>query len=133
MNGAGEEFNFMHLGSVMGVNEMLLQDDTQQLPMLMVRSGEYRAAILVDSLLGSREIVVKPVGPQLSTLRGISGATIMGDGSVVLIIDLAMLIRLSFTTSDKSAEIAAPVIVDSVSVERYSTISHGSGRLNHSA
>ncbi len=94
-NWVNEDYQFMHLGTVMGVNEMKLLDDEQQLPMLMVRSGEYRAAILVDALLGSREIVVKSVGPQLSTLRGISGATVMGDGSVVLIIDLAMLIRLS--------------------------------------
>lgn len=96
-NWVGEEYNFMHLGTVMGINELKLQDDEQQLPMLMVRSGDNRAAILVDTLLGSREIVVKSVGPQLSTLRGISGATVMGDGSVVLIIDLGVLIRLAAT------------------------------------
>ena len=95
-NWVGEDYNFMHLGTIMGINEMKL-DEQQQIPLLMVRSGEYRGAILVDTLLGSREIVVKSVGPQLSTLRGISGATVMGDGSVVLIIDLAMLIRLSAT------------------------------------
>ena len=100
-NWVGENYKFIHLGTVMGINEMKLTDDAQQLPMLMVRSGEHRAAILVDALLGSREIVVKSVGPQLSTLRGISGATVMGDGSVVLILDLAMLIRLSATTDTK--------------------------------
>lgn len=108
-NWVDEEYQFMHLGSVMGVSEMKLTDDLQQFPMLMVRSGDHRAAILVDGLLGSREIVVKPVGPQLSTLRGISGATVMGDGSVVLIIDLAMLIRLS-SVSD-NVEIVTPAAV----------------------
>jgi len=98
-NWVNEDYKFMHLGTVMGTHEMRLADDDKQLPMLMVRSGEQRAAILVDNLLGSREIVVKSVGPQLSTLRGISGATVMGDGSVVLIIDLAMLIRLAATTT----------------------------------
>lgn len=108
-NWVDEEYQFMHLGSVMGVSEMKLTDDLQQFPMLMVKSGDHRASILVDGLLGSREIVVKSVGPQLSTLRGISGATVMGDGSVVLIIDLAMLIRLS-SVSD-NLEIVTPAAV----------------------
>ena len=110
----GEDYKFMHLGSVMGINELKLADDDQQLPMLMVKSGEHRAAILVDNLLGSREIVVKSVGPQLSTLRGISGATVMGDGSVVLIIDLAMLIRLSSTTENIEAVTPIPIAVEEV-------------------
>jgi chemosensory pili system protein ChpA (sensor histidine kinase/response regulator) len=110
-NWVNEDYKFMHLGTVMGTHEMRLADDDKQLPMLMVRSGEQRAAILVDNLLGSREIVVKSVGPQLSTLRGISGATVMGDGSVVLIIDLAMLIRLAATSTDKIQAVVTPVAV----------------------
>jgi chemosensory pili system protein ChpA (sensor histidine kinase/response regulator) len=109
----GENYNFLHLGSIMGLNELVLNDNKQQFPMLMVRSGDQRAAILVDALLGSREIVVKPVGPQLSNLRGISGATIMGDGSVVLIIDLGSLVRLSATSKESVIDVmpvaAAPV------------------------
>lgn len=107
-NWVDEEYQFMHLGRAMGVSEMKLSGDEQH-PMLMVRSGEHRAAILVDGLLGSREIVVKSVGPQLSTLRGISGATVMGDGSVVLILDLAMLIRLSSMT--ETVEVVTPTAV----------------------
>ncbi|MDH5600051.1 MAG: Hpt domain-containing protein, partial [Gammaproteobacteria bacterium] len=118
-NWVGEDYKFMHLGTIMGVNEMKLSDDAEQLPMLMVRSGEHHAAILVDNLLGSREIVVKSVGPQLSTLRGISGATIMGDGSVVLIIDLGMLIRLSATAD--GAEYIAPMPVTSDATEERTT------------
>ena len=107
-----EEYQFMHLGSAMGVSEIKLSDDEQQYPMLMVRSGEHRAAILVDGLLGSREIVVKSVGPQLSTLRGISGATVMGDGSVVLILDLVMLIRLASMTENVEDVTASAVVVE---------------------
>lgn len=118
-NWVGEDYRFMHLGSIMGINEMKLSDDDEQLPMLMVRSGDHHAAILVDDLLGSREIVVKSVGPQLSTLRGISGATIMGDGSVVLIIDLGMLIRLSATS--EGTEYIAPVPVTAVEAEERTT------------
>ncbi|MDH5394973.1 MAG: Hpt domain-containing protein, partial [Gammaproteobacteria bacterium] len=120
-NWVGEDYKFMHLGSVMGISEMRLADDKQQLPMLMIRSGESRAAILVDALLGSREIVVKSVGPQLSTLRGISGATVMGDGSVVLIIDLGMLIRLAATV-EMTEETLTPIATDTVQAEDTSTL-----------
>ena len=109
---AGEDYQFMHLGAVMGNTEATINDEGQQLPLLMVRSGDYRAAILVDTLLGSREIVVKSVGPQLSTLRGISGATVMGDGSVVLILDLAMLVRLVTTTDELTADMHAAIAED---------------------
>jgi chemosensory pili system protein ChpA (sensor histidine kinase/response regulator) len=47
----------------------------------------------VDNLMGSREIVVKSLGPQFSSVRGVSGATILGDGNVVVILDLPAMIR----------------------------------------
>ena len=50
----------------------------------------------VDQVLGSREIVVKPTGPQVSSIPGIFGATVMGDGSVVIILDVAPLVRRLF-------------------------------------
>lgn len=92
-----QDYQFMHLGKMMGVSEPSLPGPKDKVPLLLVRSGEFRAAFQIDGLIGSREIVVKPVGPQLSTLRGISGATIMGDGSVVFILDLGVLIRLMAT------------------------------------
>lgn len=91
-----EEFNYIHLGQLMdGVTSAPVEGGKAAL--LMVRSGNFRAALHIEGLVGSREIVIKPVGPQLSSLRGISGATIMGDGSVVLILDLGVLIRLALT------------------------------------
>jgi chemosensory pili system protein ChpA (sensor histidine kinase/response regulator) len=47
----------------------------------------------MDELVGSREIVVKSVGPQVSGIRGIAGATILGDGRIVIILDMASLVR----------------------------------------
>ena len=63
------------------------------LPLLMSRVGDQRAAIRIDSVMSSREIVVKSVGPQVSSIPGIFGATILGDGSVIMILDLGPLIR----------------------------------------
>ena len=52
-----------------------------------------RPAVAIDLVVGNREIVVKSGGPQLASLPGIFGATIMGDGSVVVILDVAPLVR----------------------------------------
>ena len=67
--------------------------DEEQLPLLLTRAGDLRAAIRIDAVIGSREIVVKSVGPQISSVPGLLGATIMGDGSVLIILDLAPLVR----------------------------------------
>ena len=54
---------------------------------LLLRSGERRLAVHVDDLLGNHEVVVKNIGPQLARLPGIAGATVTGNGRVVLILN----------------------------------------------
>ncbi|MFM2407382.1 MAG: hypothetical protein RL358_124 [Pseudomonadota bacterium] len=54
---------------------------------LLLKSGANVMALHVDELLGKHEAVVKNIGPQLSRLAGIAGATVRGDGSVVLILN----------------------------------------------
>ncbi|MGH8163059.1 MAG: response regulator, partial [Rhodanobacteraceae bacterium] len=61
----------------------------------------------IDAVVGSREIVVKSVGPQVSSVPGIFGATIMGDGSVMLILDIAPLVRRSVARQESAAPEAA--------------------------
>lgn len=87
----GEDYAVHDLAGLLGVVPGIA--DEEQLPLLLTRSGELRAAIRVDAVIGSREIVVKSVGPQVSSVPGILGATIMGDGSVLVILDLAPLVR----------------------------------------
>jgi chemosensory pili system protein ChpA (sensor histidine kinase/response regulator) len=76
-------------------------DDSAQVPLLMIRAGDLRVALRVDLLLGGREIVVKPVGPQLARIPGVFGATILGDGAVVVILDVAALLRRAAALRDK--------------------------------
>ncbi|WP_066800841.1 Hpt domain-containing protein [Moraxella oblonga] len=66
------------------------------LPVIIIKTATEQAlALQVDEIVGSRiEVVVKPLGRQLSRLSGISAATIMGDGSVMLILDLLALMRM---------------------------------------
>ena len=54
---------------------------------ILAKSGQQRAAVQVDDIIGNREIVVKNIGPQLARLVGIAGATVMGSGQVILIMN----------------------------------------------
>jgi chemosensory pili system protein ChpA (sensor histidine kinase/response regulator) len=93
---AGTPYRLQYLGGfVHGTAAPDLRGATMPLPVLLVRGGDQPVAIQVDQLIGSREVVVKSVGAQLSTVAGISGATILGDGRVVIILDLMSLIRAS--------------------------------------
>jgi chemosensory pili system protein ChpA (sensor histidine kinase/response regulator) len=90
----GEEtYRFRHLGMYLGGPAAVLPKDEAFVPVILVRAGEFSAALLTDEMLASREIVVKSVGPQLASIRGIAGATILGDGRVVLILDINALVR----------------------------------------
>ncbi|HEX7368926.1 MAG TPA: Hpt domain-containing protein [Rhodanobacteraceae bacterium] len=90
----GEQYAIHDLSELLGFGASRMPEEGGgQLPLLMVQAGDLRAAIRIDSVIGSREIVVKPVGPQISNVPGMFGATILGDGSVMLILDLAPLVR----------------------------------------
>jgi two-component system chemotaxis sensor kinase CheA len=59
---------------------------------VITRSGEKTVGLLVDSLVRQQEIVIKSIGTRLKTVPGIAGATEVGDGEVVLVIDVGSLI-----------------------------------------
>ncbi|WP_373844329.1 chemotaxis protein CheW [Clostridium sp.] len=59
---------------------------------VIVKVGEKTVGLMVDSLLGQREIVIKPLGKTLQNLKEYMGATILGDGLVTLILDVAALV-----------------------------------------
>jgi chemosensory pili system protein ChpA (sensor histidine kinase/response regulator) len=123
----GEQtYRFRHLGMYLGGQPAKLPDDDSYVPVILVRAGDYSAALLTDEMLASREIVVKSVGPQLAGIRGISGATILGDGSIVLILDINALVRTgapvielkSATPALKDPRPVALVVDDSITVRR---------------
>jgi len=89
---AGASYELKHLGYLLSGQRADYSMNGQLYPVLLANVGEQRVALHVDELLGRREIVVKPVGPQLSTVRGVSGATILGDGRVVLILEMNALV-----------------------------------------
>jgi len=88
----GEDYPLYDLGRLVGQPSARAEGQLQ-MPLLLIRAGELRAAVAVDEIVGNKEIVVKPVGPQITSIPGIFGATIMGDGRVVVILDIAPLVR----------------------------------------
>jgi two-component system chemotaxis sensor kinase CheA len=75
------------------------QDESrEQLRIVVVGLAEKQLGLIVDSLIGQEEVVIKSMGEYLGNTPGIAGATIMGDGRVRLIIDLAGLFNLVLKT-----------------------------------
>ncbi|MDC6695190.1 chemotaxis protein CheW, partial [Leclercia adecarboxylata] len=92
---AGQAYELRYLGDLLSNGQKpKLVGQSLPLPVILVRSKEHSVAVQVDSLAGSREIVVKSLGLQFAGVHGISGATILGDGRVVVILDLLATIRV---------------------------------------
>jgi chemosensory pili system protein ChpA (sensor histidine kinase/response regulator) len=94
----GAKYRFQHLATFVGLEPAPLPAQDVTIPVVLVRAGEHSTGIVADELVGSREIVVKSVGPQISGIRGISGATILGDGRIVIILDIGALVRAEWRT-----------------------------------
>jgi len=124
----GAKYRFQHLASFVGLEPAPLPVQDVTIPVVLVRAGEHSTGLVADELVGSREIVVKSVGPQISGIRGISGATILGDGRIVIILDIGALVRAEWRTR-AAAPVSAPkergdrrtfamVVDDSITVRR---------------
>jgi chemosensory pili system protein ChpA (sensor histidine kinase/response regulator) len=127
---AGEAYSVLELEPLLGEPSTPLGDET--ISMLMIKAGEQRAAFRVSELLGHREIVVKPIGPQINSVPGILGGTVTGDGKVVVIIDAGPLIRQALLTGARSAPVMtrvdahrhktlAMVVDDSITMRKVTT------------
>jgi chemosensory pili system protein ChpA (sensor histidine kinase/response regulator) len=124
-NYGGNHYRFQHLGVFVGSGPSILPESDAALPVILVRAGEHSTALVTDELIGSREIVVKPVGPQIAGIRGISGATILGDGRIVVILDMGTMVRSEWRARSADHErsvrddrIFAMVVDDSITVRR---------------
>jgi len=121
----GQFYRFEHLGRFIGAPLAQLPEQDTAVPVVLVRSGENSTALVIDELLGNREVVVKAVGPQVASIEGIAGATILGDGRVVLILDMPTLVRRGARVRDIEAvqervdrRAFALVVDDSITVRR---------------
>ncbi|HWN38509.1 MAG TPA: chemotaxis protein CheA, partial [Gammaproteobacteria bacterium] len=83
----GIVYRIQHLGSLVGAAPSALPEDESAVSLVLIRAGDNSTALLTDALEGSREIVVKTLGPHIASVAGVTGATILGDGRVIMILD----------------------------------------------
>jgi len=122
----GQKYRFQHLGSFVGLGATRLPDLDVSMSVVLIRAGEHSTALVTDELVGSREIVVKSLGPQISAIRGVAGATILGDGRIVLILDMGSLVRSEWRArptetvvlDQRDRRTFALVVDDSITVRR---------------
>ena len=88
---AGQEYPVLDIEPLLGERPTPLGKDNVSL--LILSAGEQKAAVRVPQLLPHREVVIKPVGPQIGSVAGVLGGSISGDGEVMVILDPGPLIR----------------------------------------
>ena len=91
LNVRNEVISVLRLGRLFGIRNSQ-ESDTAFI--VIVGTADKKLGIMVDSLIGEEDIVIKPLKDQFANSPGIAGASILGDGSVSLIIDVAQLLNL---------------------------------------
>ncbi|TKX28353.1 hybrid sensor histidine kinase/response regulator [Campylobacter sp. MIT 12-5580] len=88
-----EVLSLVRLSDVFGVKQIL--ESESQTYVVVIGVAESKLGIIVDTLVGQEEIVIKSMGDYLQNIQGIAGATIRGDGRVTLIIDVGVMMNLA--------------------------------------
>jgi len=101
-----EVLSLVHIGDIFEVERVF--DNSEHAYVVVLGLAESKIGLIVDSLVGQEEIVIKSLGEYLKGIEGIAGATIRGDGGVTLIVDVAALMQMAksvkSTVGQESAE-----------------------------
>ena len=100
----GQRVPLFYLPTLLGDRQTVAVTQ-QYAPLIILRSGNDRVAIHVDDIQGNREVVVKNIGPQLARMVGIAGATVLGSGEIVLILNPVPLAQRVLLDSARAAVI----------------------------
>lgn len=87
----GKPLPIVYLSSVFDISENEKEND--KLNIVVLGFGEKRAGLVIDDMFGKLEIVIKPLGNYLGKIKGVSGAAILGDGSIIMILDSGLIVR----------------------------------------
>lgn len=88
----GQIIPIVRLGDVLGVSAAGAEC-REELYVVIVHMGDQKAGVIVDTLIGQQEIVIKSLGKLLASIKVLAGATILGDGRVALILDVGSLMQ----------------------------------------
>jgi two-component system chemotaxis sensor kinase CheA len=93
VNLRGEVLPYLHLGDYFCNHKSQRKDKRESL--VVVRFGQTKVGFVVDELHGEHQTVIKPLGKVFELLKGITGATVLGDGNVALILDVQGLMQVA--------------------------------------
>src|SRR5690606_8742412 len=111
----GERFPYRYLPRLLGDREARPVEQRYNW-VLLLRAGAQTLALHVDGLRGNQEIIVKNAGPQLTRIIGMSGATVLGDGEIVLILNPVALASRSLAQEDADSDASSPAGVTATPV-----------------
>ncbi|HDP79932.1 MAG TPA: hypothetical protein ENN21_03715, partial [Spirochaetes bacterium] len=103
INLRGEILSLLRLSDFVGIESVLEED--RKTPVVVVGYGNRKIGLIVDQLEGKQEIVIKPLEQNYSTVEGLAGASILGDGSISLILDVASMINKVIADQEKMSRI----------------------------
>ncbi len=101
INFRGEILSVIRLNRFVGLRTGL--KDNQKIPVVVVSFGNRKIGLIVDQLEGKQEIVIKSLEQNYATVSGLAGASILGDGSICLILDINSMINRMIAYQDKYA------------------------------
>lgn len=97
----------VYLGDILRISQDKKTLSKNEMYVVIVSSAEKQLGLVVDALVNQEEVVIKPLGSYLGKVKSIAGATIMGDGSVALILDVVSIVKQA---SKLSTNIASHII-----------------------
>ncbi|MFY7906755.1 MAG: chemotaxis protein CheW, partial [Burkholderiaceae bacterium] len=99
----GEVLPFIRLRELFGIPGRAAKGEN----IVVLKHGDQRAGLVVDTLLGEFQTVIKPLGKMFAQVRCVSGSTILGSGDVALILDVPALVRQAAEKSGSAAGMRA--------------------------
>lgn len=116
----GSLISLVRLGDVLGLPRPSLDATPDRVPVVVLAVADKRIAFVVSEILGEQEVLVKSLGPQLVRVQNIAGATVLGTGQVVPILNVPDLMKAAVKTA--SAPTAATAPAQAAAVQRKSIL-----------
>lgn len=98
----GEVVTVAALSDLLGIESTTQISNAEEMTLLIVKMGSTKIGVIVDSIQRKEEVLVKPLAEYLAAIPGLAGASILGDGRSILILDPAELIALAAAFKEKS-------------------------------
>ncbi len=106
----GKTLPILHLSEIFGLRSSTRYLDPARIYIVIVGLAQHRVGIVVDELLGQQDVVIKPLGRALRGVPGIAGATELGGGRTVLLLDVSVLVEEALSRGDGGPHDAAPEV-----------------------